>query len=200
MLVSLLGSIKLFKTTLNANDKFYLFISISFVLLIISMVFSKNMLGANYPETRKTILYLPFVGFLPVFYLHYYVDKNIRKILSSGLIVLLVTLFVTSVKINSTLEWWYDWDTKNIYQMIRNDSKSPDDTVGSHWMFNPTLDFYNQYIYKNSVNIIDYNKNIDTSLQYNYFVCFRSELELLQHKYDIIYENLSGILLLKKKA
>ncbi|MBK9254939.1 MAG: hypothetical protein IPM42_05575 [Saprospiraceae bacterium] len=199
ILISILGSLKIFSKAKTANDKFYLLISLGFIFLILSMLLSKNLLDANYPETRKTILYLPFVGFLPIMFMHYYADKAISYVLSVGLIIIFSYHFYKSVSRNTTLEWWYDWDTKNIYKKIIADSPDSRATLGSHWMFNPTLNFYNHYMYEQRVKLAQYNKDIDNINQMDYFVCFRSELEQLQDKYDILYENMSGILILKAK-
>ncbi len=179
-----------------------IFISIfgSLILLFI-LIFARNFLNSFYPIDRKTLMLIPFIGLLAFGFLDLWNYKH-KNAIACMLLFLIAYHFIRSTEIASIREWWYDANTKEFIERVAldNQTKNPDKkvTLGSHWMFNPSLRFYQSNKYIDKITISEYNKIIDT-MQYDYFMCFESDFELLKNKYEVLHKNLGGRMLLKKK-
>ena len=172
-----------------------------FVIIFISgMVLSKLIFGTLYPLDRKTIIYFPMLGLL----LGTLFDIDTENKLKNGVIFftscLVLTHFIFTFSISSTREWWYDAGTKKMVNIIVNDgNQSKTKSVGCHWFFYHTINHYSKSVFGYKIMLHPYNKNIDADGSYDYFVCFDSDMKALENKYTLMYRDVSGRVILKRK-
>lgn len=170
---------------------------LSLLLLVGLMVCAKALSDTYYPIDRKTILFLPFISILLFGTLDIYKSK-VMSYLGWGSCLIMVYHFAINFNPTSVREWWYDQYTEQFVNRMAIDAKGQAATVGCHWMFHPTTAFYTTTRYPN-IKIMDYNKNIDVSTRYDYFICFKSDLEQLQSNYEFLTDLGSDRVLMKHK-
>jgi hypothetical protein len=174
---------------------------IGFVLLILIMIGAKLGFNSFYPVERKTTIFIPWIGLI-FFLMLDQVNFSKKSVLGIVLGLLFVFHFGKAMDTHFAREWWYDRDTKSFISKVVEDMKSSGNNnqvkVQSHWMFWPTLSFYSKTKYPNIV-IGDYNKDIDTTKRYDYFLSFDSDHALLEKNYETIHKENTGISLYKLK-
>ncbi len=169
---------------------------IAFLLLILTMVFTKYALGTYYPVDRKTIIFIPLIALVVgSLFDHHSQVKNVTSYLLSAAITIHLALVFRP---NTIREWWYDRDTKSFALLINQDSEGRNSSVGCHWMFHPTLSFYSQTQFTN-LKIEPYSKRIKTEDTHDYFVCFDADYNSLKSNYTQLHRNKTGRMVLKRK-
>lgn len=171
---------------------------ITFLLLLVIMFMARHLSDTFYPIDRKTVMFLPFLGLISFGAMDLVSNRRIKTAMGTMIAVLLAFHFILSVNFHSVREWWYDENTKEFAHRVMQDTKQPP-SLGCHWMFHPTLTFYNQTLYDNKLKIHEYNKEIDTMQVYDYFICFDSDVEKLKPKYNALYRIPEGRIILKRK-
>jgi hypothetical protein len=170
-----------------------------FILMIIIMLAAKLGFNSLYPVERKTTIFIPWIGLI-FFLMLDQVNFTKKSVLGIVLGILFVFHFGKAMDTQFAREWWYDRDTKSFLSKVAEDMKSSGNItqakVQCHWMFWPTLSFYSKTKYPNIV-IGDYNKDIDTTKRYDYFLSFDSDHALLEKNYEPIHKENTGISLYK---
>jgi hypothetical protein len=198
LVFAIIKSIQFFKSPQRFKDNgFYTSALFTFCLLVFIMILARHILGTYYPTERKTIIFIPFLGIILFGIFDVLKSKYSTGIGITGVLILIIH-FIFSFDSDQVREWWYDRDTKEFYQKITNDSEG-EITIGCHWMFHPTLSHYAKIDDHNSVSIMNYNKNIDLSRDYDYFMSFDNDYKDLMDKYKVLYKNPAGRTLWKLK-
>jgi hypothetical protein len=198
MIIALYKFYVSFKTKNYIQENSILYISIFLLLSIIGiMIFAKWSTDTFYPSERKTIMFIPLFGLI----IFYTLDKtSINGLKLAYVLPLFLGLhFGLAFQKKMIREWWYDQDSKDFAKMMVAYAKGQKSTVGCNWLFHPSLSFYALTKYQDMLNIAAYNKNIDSTANFSYYMCFDSDLPILQNKYNVIYKNLSGRMILKHK-
>ena len=169
---------------------------LSFILVLCLMTISKLVFNTLYPVDRKTIVFIPFITIILIAGLSQ-CSEYFKKYTSMIICIVITYHFIASYNPKSIQEWWYDSDTKNMASIIYRDA-SKKVTVATNWMFKPTLIFYKKYAFSDKIDINE-NSAIDSTNTFDYYICFDSDMHLLQHKYNVFYRNSMGIQILKKK-
>lgn len=180
------------------KENCFFFISISFVVFILSMVLSKYIMGSAYPIDRKCIVYIPFIGLIITLFADFLRPLWLKNILSIVIALLLMIHFYKSINVKSTWEWWYDTYTNEIFQEIpTGNAESP--YVGTHWMFFPTLSFYNEKMFDQPIKLGAYSKEYILDQPYDYYVIFKGDFDLFKNDYYIVSEKSNSQTLIKRK-
>jgi hypothetical protein len=196
----LLYSIYVFITRYK-HDKLFFIVSMGFIIMILMMVLAKIGFNSFYPVERKTTMFVPWIGLIFFSMLDKIsIPKN--TYLGIGITGLMMFHYIKSFDSSFVREWWFDRDTVLFMDKIIEDRKSSGQSgevkMQSHWMFWPSLTFYNKTKYP-SLNVGEYKKDLDTSNTYDYFISYDSDFSLLQNKYDVIYKADTGITLFRLK-
>ena len=200
LFASLYSGIKRFVREENKYNNFNVFLVISFISLMLALLAAYLILGSKFPVDRKSIMFVPLLGLLFTMCL----DRSykIKKTNLIGLVTsfLLMAHFVNALDIEKTREWWYDAYTEKMMDVIVSDAGSKKVVVGSHWFYNPVLNYYRHTKNLEYIEISRYNKKIEADKTYDYFVIMEGdEYKTIKDKYDNLYKTKSGILVLKKK-
>ncbi|HOY13091.1 MAG TPA: hypothetical protein PLY70_08125 [Saprospiraceae bacterium] len=188
-----------FQNSNTLKEQFFIFIGLSFTIFMFGMIFAKIVLKANYPIDRKCLIYLPFIGLLITLYADLYLNKSLKIILGILIGGFLIVHSYHSINKNSTWEWWYDTYTKELVAELENRTSDAPLKVNSHWMFHPTLDFYNHFFYKDKLILSPYSKDLTVDESIDYYIIFKGDFEPFKEKYEIISEQLNSQVLIKKK-
>src|SRR5690606_24825332 len=132
----------------KGGTRFLGFLGLSFILFLISMELSNLLLGAKYPVERKCVVYFPFLALILSLYVDGFMAESFKKWTGILLGILLTFHFMKSTKDGSVWEWWYDANTKKITTILKANEGENAVSVGTHWMFHPTLKYYNHFTYK----------------------------------------------------
>ncbi len=170
----------------------------SLSLLIIGLILSKLILGTLYPMERKTLLLFPYAYILLGLLLNVLEEVPYLKYSKFLICSFFVFHFFDAHQIEKTREWWYDYETKKIIQIIQKDT-SNDVSLSVNWLFHPTASRYLELYNMNNVSLDKYTKSIADLERSDYFICIGSDYKKLKKDYNVHYENQSSIRLLKKK-
>jgi hypothetical protein len=181
------------------KNKVFVFSLLSFMVLLIIMILARYSFNSYYPSERKTTMYVPFLVLILCGFSDLYMPK-IKNILGLVLIIFFSFHFMKSIHFTSVKEWWYDDHSAQFMKLIHEDAHGKKSTIGTHWMFHPTLSFYKNFYYPNStIEMGKYDKSLDTVNQYSYFIAFDSEYNLLKNKYNVLFDDHTGRIVLKSK-
>ncbi len=199
LLFSIIKSFPLFCSLKSIRSNSVLLLGITtFVFLLIGIVVARYTVGTYYPIERKTIMFIPFIGIITAYTLDN-ITVNYKNYLGWILSLMLTAHFILSFDKNQVREWWYDRDTKDFITQISQDAASNKVVLGCNWLFHPTLSFYAQTKFPNQIEIMGYNKEIDVKKDFDYYMCFSSDYDQLKEKYEILYSNPTGRMILKLK-
>ena len=191
--------VEFIKSSTAIATRKYLFVNcVSLIFVIIIMLAARYLWNSYYPEDRKTTIFLPFISFI-IFSGLDLSKSTYKKYIGIILSLIIMLHFIKSYSKGSVREWWFDSNTKKLYHQVNSFKEKDTLTVGSHWMFYPTLSFYAMTTKNNKLKIADYNKDIDTSKVYDYFILFDGDKHLLESKYDFVFKEENGVTLMKKK-
>jgi len=186
-------------STLN-NYRIHGFLAVSFVTLLSALLLSHLILGNEYPINRKSLFLLPIGALL----LSSAIDlaSSRKTYVGFSIVVFILSLlhFVNTTNLNHTREWWYDSHTKQYIYKIANLSSDDDHiSIGCHWLFHPTLSYYQQMGELKNLQIQPYLKDIDLFNSYDYFISTSQEIHLLESEYDVVKKSSTDAILWRKK-
>lgn len=148
-------------------------IQILFTMLVLNVVLiiaNQMITGAFAPVGRKSIYLIPFIFSIPALGLAYLEEKAAARFAGFALAALLVFHFISTVRIRSNREWYYDAYYPQLFSVVFPEGSSSDSVrMSSSWIFNPALVYYQKTI-PLPVSGLPYQKElqIDTSMQYYY--------------------------------
>ncbi|NQX93146.1 MAG: glycosyltransferase family 39 protein [Flavobacteriales bacterium] len=129
-----------------------LFYSTILIILLLSGFFFEGIFfGANYPNRRTSLFYIPILAVFITNLIGEVVQNNIKWqkvqsvfLVASSLIILLNLGF--SMNTTYASDWSYDANTKKIMKSVQERSASIQEplTISNHWSFEPTINYYIQ--------------------------------------------------------
>jgi hypothetical protein len=200
LLYSSIKCILFYKDTNSVRSHPLYFIAVtSFPILIAIMMISKSIGDTFFPVDRKTILYLPWGAIMTAFAIDA-MHPKVAKIASSILALVFMLHLMLAWRHNEVREWWYDRDTKDFVAQASKDCDQPPCEIGTAWFFHPTTNFYTKHYHAQTLKVGDYNKDLVSQPNYDYFICFTSDYPAIADRYDILYQNIEGRMLLRRKS
>ena len=195
-----LGLFYHFKRNTNFKNQFL----IAFPLVMLCTMIGLHFLtGAQYPETRKAILYYSTISMSLYFGLQIiesvFNHKIIFQICISFFASLFFVHFLVTTQKNYNREWWYDVDDYKMISYAIQQSENKKFSIATHWFFMPALEYYRTTQFVDKFNLAPYSKTIDTVNAFNYYYVFESDTAILMHNYKIDTMIGSGRFLLKHK-
>lgn len=182
-------------------NKINLIVNLIFIFMNFIMIVQHWLLDSNYLINRKALLFYPLIGLM--FYLltvsFYERLSTITKVLSGCISLILAVQFFSLANFKSCREWWYDVNTKEmvLYVQSQHRENEPSVKLAVNWLFHPSSTFYiNQY--NMNIDLMPYNKQIDTVNFYDYYYIQDEDFTLLANHYKKEKEYLWGTYLLKK--
>ncbi len=132
-----------------AEQRALVILNILILLMVAIIVAQHILLGADYPVGRFAVflfpIYIIHFGFLVDYFLH----SKFRSALLGGLSALALfslVSFVLRVDLKKAGEWGYDSETKTVIELITKHHQDNNGgrkmTLGTHWLFEPTSNFY----------------------------------------------------------
>jgi hypothetical protein len=176
---------------LNNFDKYkrQLFLVIFPLFMFACMMVLHFIIGAQYPETRKAILYYSTIAMSLYFCIAMLQNFRKGKFVSNGLFLLAVISFLLhfmfTTQKNYNREWWYDVDDYKMIAYAIQQSENKKFSIAAHWSFMPALEYYRTSQFVDKFNLAPYNKSIDTINAYNYYYMYEADTALLSSKYSL---------------
>ncbi len=168
--------------------------------LVLMAVVLKFTAGALYPDTRKVLIFYPFIAISIYAAIDYFIirfnNNFIAPIVSTLVIITQLTWWANNVSIYNNREWWFSSGDNKVWDVIKKDTAK--NTVAMHWMLMPAMEYARVTTYNNVAPFV-YNKNVDTTTGFKYYYTFDSELPLLSNKYKILTIVRPGVVLLQKR-
>jgi hypothetical protein len=189
------------KISINrGNFKGHLGIILIFLLLNIALVAQHHILGSQYPEGRKSVLYLPILNLVCLYGLIGIKGRPGRII---SIIILLFSAYHTyrHTHLDSCREWYFDEHTTQMLNYLE-EKKDEDQKIdlALSWYFYPSVHFYKQIDSLDWLKKIGYHKAVDKNKVHDYYYVTREDAKELRNTYALDMEFGSCCLLLKKKA
>ncbi len=182
-----------------AQHRAYLFVSLSFILLLIGMVCAFFILGSKYPDGRKSTMLIPLMALIISFFFDSITWKYMKYV-TLALAAFLFIHFAITLRFTQVKEWWYDKSTKDFVEIVHNDAKGSELTLGTNWIFHPTSTYYIRTNKYENMRLQSYSKKLQTKEVYDYFICTGSDWPQLKDLYDIIHKDSHGMFVLKRKV
>jgi len=175
------------------------FFASSFLFLVLGLILSHMILGSEYPINRKSIFIVPMVAVL----LGSAVDIVSSSIKSTavgiGILFLSALHFINTINIDYTREWWYESHTEQYIYTIQQAHQNEEITIGCHWLFHPTLYYYTQTSDWDHIDLQPYQKDLDTTTYYDYFISTGQEVNQLNEKYKMLERSATDAILWRRK-
>ena len=175
------------------------------VFMTVIIITQHIILKSDYPVSRFSVFLVPLFIIQFGLFIHYFSVTGNKKmsLIIVSLSVISVISFVNKTSIQSTPEWKYDANTKNMIQTLdslreQNISEFQNVNLGIDWRFGPTINFYKETKNLGWLKAVDVRENSDAD---TFLYIFEKEFPTLEaNKFEVIktYTN-SGTILLKKK-
>ena len=159
VLILLVVALIISSIILLKSRSYYRFFPIAFLLLL-ALLHIALAADVLLPVVRKTTLYVPLLACLLSFSFGHIKLSIMRKSVLSFTLFLIVAHFVTTTKIDQTIEWNYDRLTKEYILRLKN--KDRKFVLQTYWKFYPTSEYY--VTSRKIENIIVYPRNNDFKL------------------------------------
>ena len=183
----------------------YLATALLFLLSSIVMTVQHHVLGSNYLEGRKALLFISLSGLLFFFLLHGLAEMYFRPRLADVLAALFAVLAVYHLaragNLDYSREWWYDKNTREMILYL-NTIVPPENApveLGVADMFQPTTSFYQQAWEVKVFTPPFYSSEIHTDGRFDFYYVFDSQIPLLEEKYEVEKRFTGGQSLLRKR-
>ncbi|MCB0549399.1 MAG: hypothetical protein KDD19_17620 [Phaeodactylibacter sp.] len=183
----------------------YLATALLFLLSSIVMTVQHHVLGSNYLEGRKALLFISLSGLLFFFLLHGLAEMYFRPRLADVLAALFAVLAVYHLaragNLDYSREWWYDKNTREMILYL-NTTVPPENApveLGVADMFQPTTSFYQQAWEVKVFTPPFYSSEIHTDGRFDFYYVFDSQIPLLEEKYEVEKRFTGGQSLLRKR-
>lgn len=161
-------------------SKYSLFTAVLLLLVLtVSTILQRHLLQTFYIDGRKALLYMPVLLLLAVALFNWLYSKYalFAKSLFSITVASAVLHFISIFNFNSCFEWWFDANSKDAYLYIMNDRKHQTKTLAANWLYLPSVNFYNQRMYKNQIAVITKTEQVQNYQSYNYAYVMGDEIK-----------------------
>lgn len=180
-LLPLVGGILLaFRT--NAMT-FHRFLAFAFFLMLGTLVMSFVLLGSQYPDQRKTLMFIPTIALLICFFVERSPSFKYKTWLTYTLSLFFIYAFLTVMRMDATREWWYDAQTASFIEQINAESKGEKVSLGCHWHFHHTSHYYILTKDYKHIELAAYSKDLPSTQSYDFFISMKSDFDKLEESY-----------------
>jgi hypothetical protein len=132
---------------------------------------------------------IPFVLSIDSIFLKY---RTLGMILIIGINSLFVQHFIRGFKVNSNFEWYYDKNTYEVLDYIKELAESGQVSkpvkVNCYWIFYPSMSFHAEHHYKDVIEIMPWNTKIENDQTSLFYYTEASEKDKLSVRFDIVKE------------
>lgn len=157
------------------GEKESVIIFVSTAVLLLTVLFNVlqcNLLGTPNLIGRTALFFYPLfiVSLLSLF--GFLLRTKLRVLeIPLGLFIVFICMFhITKVtKLGSVKEWWYDANTFEVLNHIEKSNTGEGVSLHTNWLFNPSFNFYKQTGKIPWLDLKDYNKEIDSLTNANYY-------------------------------
>ncbi len=152
--------------------------------------------------TRTALLYYPLFILLAVSVWQQLHPLWLRfSRIAGGIMIVMSLLHMNrTVQFGRVREWWYDANTFQVQEILRQAAGDEQVTLATNWHFYRSFDFYVQAGKTPWIDLQADRKDIDTSAEAQFYYIFDSDLEKLQDRYEVVRKFDGGSrLLLRKK-
>lgn len=170
----------------------YLATALIFLSSCLVMAAQHYILGSDYLEGRKALLFIPLSGLLFFFLLHGLAEEclhpRVSNIIGALAIVSLGYHLLRAGNLEHSREWWYDKNTREMVlylDAVVPPSRAPV-SLGVEDVFQPTASFYQKALKLSSFNDPQYDTEIRTDGRYEFYYVFSSQAPRLQEKYSML--------------
>lgn len=183
----------------------YLATALLFLMSCLVMTAQHHLLGSNYLEGRKALLFITLSGLLFFFLLHGLAGEFFRPRMAgiaAGLLAILAGYHLARAgNFDYSREWWYDQNTREMVLYL--DSIVPPGqapaALGVTDIFQPTTSFYRAALGLDSFADPPYSSEIHADGRYAFYYVFDSQIPLLGEKYVLQRSFDGGRSLLRRK-
>ncbi len=149
------------------------------------------------------------LGFYPLFILLlcsmiFHLQKErlaLSRMIAGILLIFSIWHLARTVSFDRVREWWYDTNTFQVLNIIKSENPSKEQIVlQTNWAFHPSFYFYSATGKTPWLTLGDYNKEIISETNADYYYVFDSDYQTLEPRFKIIQKFDGGSrLLLKRK-
>jgi hypothetical protein len=111
-------------------------------------------------------------------------------ILIIGINSLFVQHFIRGFKVNSNFEWYYDKNTYEVLDYIKELAESGQVSkpvkVNCYWIFYPSMSYHAEHHYKDVIEIVPWNTKIENDQTSLFYYTEASEKDKLSVRFDIV--------------
>ncbi len=183
----------------------YLATAFLFLMSCLVMTAQHHILGSNYLEGRKALLFITLSGLLFFFLLHGLAETGFSSRLSGTLCALAFLLLgyhlFRAGNLEYSREWWYDKNTREMVLYL--DSLIPPGrapvALGVSSMFQPTTAFYHKAFGLDSFTAPPYQGEIQADGRYDFYYVSDDKIPQLEEKYEVEKRFEWGRSLLRRK-
>ena len=181
----------------------YLATALLFLLSCLAMTAQHHLLGSNFLEGRKALLFITLSGLLFFFLLHGLAEEYFNTSLIGVLTFLLLGYHLSRAgNVEYSREWWYDKNTKEMALYL--DSIVPPGrapvSLGVADIFQPTASFYQKALELNSFADPQYHGEIYADGRYDFYFVSDHQIPQLEEKYTLEKSFEWGRSLLRRKG
>ncbi len=189
-------SFNLGEKSIKKTEKTYpsVFATLLFVCTAFSVVSQFHLLGNQYVVDRTALFFYPLLALLmPTIPLLF---GKIKKELSVFISILFIVFSVNHIKRSNTLtsyrEWWYDKNTYEVMDLMKqyydNSDKKEPIKLTTNWLFCPSFTYHQAKSKADFIVPIKYHKEIDTTNVYDFYYTTQDEASQLKSKYEVVKE------------
>ena len=113
-------------------------------------------------------------------------------------IILLMNL-TSRVSLKSVREWYYDQNTLEVMDFMKENYKDTPIVLKTSWFFHPSFYFYTYTGKAPWLNLQDYDKNIDITTPATYYYIFAEDYKQLEPRFEVAYKFSPDRWLLKQR-
>lgn len=156
------------------------------------------LLHTPYLSGRTALLYYPLISALAFFPIINQ-SENFKKIVIGIVTSFLIIHFASTYNLKYVREWGYDQYTFQVLDKLKAENPNGLVKLNTHWMFNPSFNFYKQTEKLDWLKLADYHKEEQYAADYEYYYTLKPEDDsAAQFGYKLIWEKDNFNCLLQK--
>jgi hypothetical protein len=139
---------------------------------------------------HRTALYLfPLLALLLVHVLHELsMIINNKRLVPVYVFIIIIQVFqtISFYRPDDCKEWYFDVDTKNVLAFIEKKEEAKPVTIAAHWLYLPTMQYYEKTNRFPGLKIMEWTKEIDLQNNYDYYYVNNENRKQVETKYNFV--------------
>lgn len=173
------------------------------LLTVLINLMQHYLIETPFLENRTALQYVVLYALvlLSLFYRVFVWNKTAFYALAFPVMLFLVVHFKHSYNTKFAYEWRYDQNTIDLIQYLdRYDDFVLQTDLNTHWLFQPSFNFYTKTQYLDWLHLVEYHKEAQYEKGTTYYYTIKEELPLaLENNYEIVLDFEGERFLLKQK-